>query len=142
MLPDASSDERTHLHSIDRLHCWNVADAVLDGGNPWLPSPAQFRTCFLLPMPRAVLFLRRFAARAERSDFLFAAAAVLEQLCRGLNRCGPHVPAAPALPPAFGVCDDARHEPSPCAEGCRIGIGLCPGRVLSWSGVASEVACP
>ena len=29
------------LHPIDWLHRWNVADAVLDGGDSGLPAPAQ-----------------------------------------------------------------------------------------------------
>src|SRR5580698_8067465 len=73
-----------HLFAFDRVDGGHTAASVLDGGDPRLPPPAQFRACVFLSVSLALPLLQRLAAGGERPDSLRRASGRLARVrCRG-----------------------------------------------------------
>src|SRR6266849_10291863 len=69
------------LLAVDWVHGGNAAAAFLDGGDSWVPAPAQLRARVFLSLAGAVFLLLRVAARAECANLLPCAAGAADCLC-------------------------------------------------------------
>src|SRR5215467_6209246 len=97
------SHGHAYLRSPDRLHRRHPADALLDGGDPRLPSSAQLRPRLVLSLPGPVSGLRRLAPRPQRAALLLATASATHHLRIDHPWLGPERFPNPLVSPSPGI---------------------------------------
>src|SRR5258708_31215731 len=112
------------LLAVDWVHGRNAAAAFLDGGDSWVPAPAQLRARVFLSLAGSVFLLCRVAARAECANLLPCAAAPVDGVCQNAAMRGALLFAGASDSSAFRIRGHARDAHQPHVEAHRAACGV------------------